>query len=120
GVDGRRHRSPLTEAAQARRERHADPRRDDGERTDPAAGPALRPRRRRAPPRAPRPPPARMRANGPIRPPVPPSAIAAVGTARTARAPRISERRTTPSSIRVIRLVVLGMMLGLFGCTRDV
>src|SRR5262245_32496469 len=65
--------------------------------------------------------PAAMTANGPTQLPVPPSAaIAVVGTVRTARIPRISERRTTPSSMRVIRLVVLGMVLALFDRTRDV
>src|SRR5262249_26268372 len=65
--------------------------------------------------------PAAMTANAPIQPPVPPSApTSAVGAARTARTPRISERRTTPSSMRVIRLVVLGMVLALFDRTRDV
>src|SRR5258705_11665960 len=62
-----------------------------------------------------------MTANGPIQLPVAPSAAsAAVGNARTAKPLRISERRTTPSSMRVIRLVVLGMMLGLFDRSRDV
>src|SRR4029453_7243461 len=57
--------------------------------------------------------PARMTANGAIHPPVPSAAIAAVGNARTANPTRISERRTTPSSITCDLLVVLGMMLGM-------
>src|SRR5215813_957130 len=69
--------------------------------------------------------PAAMTANGAIQPPVLPSAAsAAVGNARTANPPRISERRTTPSSIRVLCLVVpgmwFGMVLGLLDRARDV